>query len=235
MSTTQIFLIHLFELIAAVLGTIYLKKKYRDDNKSSRYLVLFLWLTVLVEKVGLIPRLSVSFDELAFFKDTFLGKSNYWIYNPYNIISFLFYIYYMKMNVVSNKNKNILKVLSIFYLLITSVNLIFVEGFFAKSLSGLTFILGSLLIMYAVGLYFYEVLQSDIILNFKKMLPFYVAIGVLVFNLVVTPLFIYSKFYAHNNPDFIKVYTSVLIILNVFLYSCYSLGFILCWQKNKSY
>ena len=234
MSTTQIWLIHSIELIAAIAGLFYIKK-YRDD-KLSRYFVLFLWFTVIIEKIGLIRRFIHKVDSLIHLKGTFLGESNYWLYNPYLIISVVFYIRYLSLNIQSGKFRFTLNLLSILYFVSSIISFLIVDDLFLGSYSAYGFIVGSVLILLSVSLYFYEVLQSDIILNFSKYFPFYVAIGVLVFHLSVTPLFIYSKYYsASKNPEFVKVYTNILMIANIFMYTCYTIGFVICFRKNKSY
>ncbi|WP_271782688.1 hypothetical protein [Aquimarina algiphila] len=233
MSNTQVFLIHLVELIAAVAGTIYLNKNRED--LPSRYFVWFLWFTVVIEKIGLVRRFVLKSEYLDFLKDTIIGESNYWIYNPYLIISVFFYVRYLMWNIRSKKIRSILNFLSYLYVFSSIVNFISYSEKFFNSHSAYGFIVGSTLILLSIILYFYEVLQDDIILEFKKSLPFYVTAGVLVFYLTVTPFFIHSKYYSTPNPGFIKIYTFIITIANIIMYTCYTIGFVVCLRKNRSY
>ncbi len=233
MSTGQLIIIHLIELLAAIVGVRFIQK-YRED-KVSRYFVWFLWFVVVIETFGLVPRLIKGLDSLSFLKNTFFAEDNYWLYNPYLIISFVFYIFFFSSQIRLKRNKIILKLLAILFFISSVVNLVFTEVFF-EAISAYTFILGGVIIFIGIFLYFYEVFQSDNILYFNKLFPFYVAVGTLVFHLTVTPLLIYSKYYSESsNPEFVKIYTTILTIANIFLYTCYTIGFVVCSKKNKSY
>lgn len=233
MSTGQLIIIHLIELLAAIIGVRYIQK-YRED-KISRYFVWFLWFVVTIETFGLVPRLIKGVESLFFLKKTFFAEDNYWLYNPYLIVSLVFYIFFFSSHVKLKKNKNILRFLAILFFISAIVNLVFSKVFF-EAISAYTFILGGVIIFVSIFLYFYEVFQSDNILYFNKLFPFYVAVGTLVFHLTVTPLLIYSKYYSESsNPEFVKIYTTILTIANVFMYTCYTIGFIVCYKKNNSY
>ncbi|WP_103071353.1 hypothetical protein [Aquimarina sediminis] len=226
-------IINLFELLAAVAGTIYLKKaKYRED-KLTRYFVWFLWLTVFVEIFGWNEWLIDKVEELAYFGGTILGN-NLWVYNIYIVVSALFYSFLMKENTDSKKGNVFLKITMMVYFLLSICDFVFTDIFF----TGISFVaqfLGSILVLLSVLQYFYKILQSDKILSFHKELPFYIAIGTMTLYLVVTPLFIHLKYYSSKSPDFVNVYQFILMSANIFTYSCYTIGFIVCSRKNKSY
>lgn len=227
-------IVNSFELLAAIIGTIYLiKRKYRVD-KLTRYFVWFLWVTVFVELIfGWIPWFVYKVDSLLYLKKTFL-RNNYWAYNIYFIISFMFYVFYFKRNLNSKKFKDILNIVMIIYFVLSVSDLVFTNIYFT-GISLVTYIIGSILIFLSVMIYFFEILQSDKILSFHKEIPFYVAVGSMVFHLVVTPLFIYMEYYSKKNMDFVTVKRFILYSANIFMYTCYILGFIVCYKKNKSY
>lgn len=81
--------------------------------------------------------------------------------------------------------------------------------------------------------YYYEMLKSDKILNFYKNLAFYVSVGVLIRYLVVTPIFIYSKYYTNASPDFVEMYGLIIIVSNVFMYGMFITGFIISAGRGK--
>ncbi|AXT58868.1 hypothetical protein D1816_00385 [Aquimarina sp. AD10] len=233
MGTFGLIIVSLLELFAAILGTLYVVK-YREDNPS-RYFVMFLWLTVLVETIGVIPTVVYSVPSLDYLKDSFWSKKNLWLYNSYLIISIIFYVFYIKLNLKSDFFRKVLVYFILFYGTTSVINLIFSDVFF-EVYSSYSFLIGSILIFLCIGLYFYEILQSNAILSFGKLIPFYFSVGTLVFHLCVTPLFIYSKYLSNSiSPDFVSIYRLILTIANIFMYTCYSIGFIVCFKKNKSY
>jgi hypothetical protein len=226
-------IINLVELIAAIAGIVYITK-YRVDT-SARYLVYFLWFTVFIELIfGWLPRLILDIDSFSFLKDTWLEK-NAWIYNIYIKVKFLFYPYYFSFFIVNKKTKNFLFFSILLFFISSVINLVFSNLFFT-TVPSYTYIVGSLLLMVSVMFYFLEVLKSDEILNFHKTLVFYVSIGTLIFHLCVTPLIIYSKYYKNiKSPEFVQVYRIILTAANIFMYTCYTIGFVVCSRKNKSY
>lgn len=234
MGTFSLIIVKLLELIAAIAGTVYIRK-YRDDIPS-RYFMYFLWLTFLVEIVGLLPNIIHRYNtvsELCSLENSFWSE-NFWLYNPYLILSILFYIFYIKMNIGSKIINKILLIILIFYGISSLLNLLLTDVFIA-SYSAYSFVLGSIFLFLAIGFYFYQILQSNDILNFGKSIPFYFSIGTLVFHLCVTPLFIYSKYYSAKSPEFVYIYALILTIANIFMYTCYIFGFVVCYRKNKSY
>ncbi len=226
-------IINIFELLALVAGTIYITK-YRAGFPA-RYFVFFLWLTFFVEIIfGWFPSLVYYVDSFSFLKGTLLEK-NFWIYNIYHIINFYLYTSYFKWNINSSLSKKILNFLLVAFLISSSANL-FLSNIFFTSLSSYTFIVGSVMFLLSISFYFFKMLKSDEVLSFNKTLPFYVAIGSLVYHLMITPIFIYDNYFNYEkNPDFVEVHEIILTSVNIFMYTCYTIGFFVCSRKNKSY
>ncbi len=226
-------IINVVEIMAVISGAIYVNK-YREDN-SSRYLFYFLFFTLFIELIfGWLPRVIGRMEILRFLENSILSN-NEWIYNIYIITKFLFYTFYFNLFLKKRELRNIMIFGMFLFLISTVINLIFSKVFFV-TISSYTYITGSLLLMLSVLFYFFEVLKSDEILNFHKTIVFYISIGTLIFHLCVTPLFIYSKYYKiEKSPEFVQVYQIILTAANIFMYSCYTIGFLVCSRKNKSY
>lgn len=226
-------LINLFEFIAALVGTVYITKCRGD--RISRYFVYFLWFTTLFDTFFTwFPVLIKNYDRLLFLKDTFLFK-NHWAYNSYDLISFSFYLFFFLNFIESVKIKRIGGYLIITFLFTSLLNLFF-SGVFFKSPALFGLIVGTLLLLVFIVYFYFQVLQSDKILNFYKILVFYISVGALVFHLLVNPIFIYGEYYkTAKSPEFVGIYRSILIFANIFMYTCYTIGFIVCYKKNKSY
>ncbi|MFD2565646.1 hypothetical protein [Aquimarina rubra] len=229
----NVIIINLFELTAAILGTVYISR-YRV-NGFTRYLVLFLWFTVFVEVVfGWLPTFIEDFSSFKFLENTIFAR-NKWVYNVYDVISFTFYLLYF-VNLIDNQKyrKISIKIVSI-YVLACVVNLAF-SGVFFKTNSTFNASVGTILLVLYIIYYYFQMLQSEKILEFYKSIPFYVSVGALVFHLIVNPIFIYEQYYSNTtSPEFVRIFLTILTILNIFMYSCYAVGFLVCYKKNKSY
>ncbi|MCW8981918.1 MAG: hypothetical protein OQJ83_11085, partial [Altibacter sp.] len=83
-------------------------------------------------------------------------------------------------------------------------------------------------------LFYFELLRSDMLLQLKHFLPLYISAGVLVFNLCVTPIDIFSEYFK-NNTFLVELKVYVYLYANIFMYSSFIIGFIVCSKKKRSY
>ena len=223
------FLVILLEGFAAISGLYYFQKKPTD--KAVGFFSYFLLLTFFVEVLALIPTIIYWNESLHFLKDTFL-YNNFWLYNPYLIVSFIVYILYIKWNISNIKIRQLIDKALFSYGVICIFNLIFSDVFF-KSYSLVTNILGNLLLVGVIFYYYFEILLSSKILNIKREISFYISFPALLFFLTTTPILIYYKYYTTQSPEFIKLSRSVLIGLSIFMYSAYSIAFLSLANKRK--
>lgn len=220
------------ELLAAVSGIIYIMK-YRED-KSARYFVYFLWLTVIVETVGLVPILIDKNPNFSYLRHTLLAK-NSWLYNIHTVVSYITYMYFFSLNVRKYKYSILLKNIAKGFFLFSCLYFFFTNDFFELH-SSVIIILGTILLFLSVFIYFLELLNSDEILRVGNILPFYIAFGSIIFHLCVTPIFIFLKFFSTSKfPEFVKLYQMIIPYAIIFMYTCYTIGFIICSRKKKSY
>lgn len=201
-----------------------------------RYFVWFLWLTVFVELIATYAGVAYhsNYKYFSFIKGTpFAG--NYWMYNIYSIIAFVAYICLFTFHLHNRRwRKGLIFTTgafifaSILYLLLTDVYFIAHSDF--------TFIVGSLIVLTSIGVFYWELLKSDEILSINRSIHFYISVGALVYHLGFVPLVIYSRYYIlETNPEFVKIYVFILYGINYFLYSLYILGFLICSRKKRSY
>ncbi|MEM0517010.1 MULTISPECIES: hypothetical protein [Aequorivita] len=230
-----IFPIVFVEILAALAGTYYLKVT-RPWFKSAKYFVLFLWITVFVEFVGsYAPAAYFSgYQFLPFIKGTNF-ENNFWWYNLYSLLGYSFFVLYFISFVKNTVLKNVFTFLVALFVILSLGLYIYTDSFF-KSTSQFVSIVGTLLVFFSVALFYFELLRSDLLLQLKRFLPFYLSVGVLVFHLCVTPIEIFSQYFnlEGGNDLFVKLHVNVLLYANIFMYSTFILGFIVCSRKKKS-
>ena len=229
----QIFLLYLANLLEgfSFVAGIYYLRKYPNDL-SNKLFTSFLLFTYAVEIIGLIPALIYHHQSLHHLKET-MWYSNFWLFNPYLIVSFAFYCYYFSRSLKSIILKRIINYSLIFYVISSALILIF-SGILFDSYSYYTLFLGLFLLFLSISFYYYELLQDDKILDIKKSVKFYVSISFLLFNLISLPLWIYFKYFSNTiSPEFVKLYQTIFYISNVLLYGTYIFAFVYC-AKEKS-
>lgn len=228
----NLFPVNFAELLAAFAGTYYLTKNPKAGT-AVRIFVYFLWFTLLVEIIGLYTAYAyfTNYRGVEFLKGS-LFESNHWLFNIYQIFSYLIYFLFFILHLKLEKYRKILVYFTAFFVVTAILNLIF-SGIFFNAFSAYTHIIGTVILILCISAYYYELLSSDRILYFYKNVEFYISIGALIFHVVTTPLFIYSKYFKLQNPDFLSVYFFILKSVNFFLYGIIILGFLVCTFRRK--
>jgi len=229
---TSVIPIYLLELFAAIAGLYYLKRR-PNTLRSIKVLVYFLWFTVIVEVIGSYAPIAyfTNYEYFGFVKDT-VFKQNRWLYNVYSLINYSFLIYFFKSFIQSDKKRKILKVIIAVFLFFGVLNLIFSDIFFNKS-SVFISITGTIIVLFSIFIFYFDLLKRDEILDLKRYLPIYISIGALVFNICVTPSDIFSQYFNSNNDLYIKLSGLILLVANIFMYSTFIIGFLVCAKSSK--
>lgn len=220
------------ELVAAIAGTWYVRKA-EQSSLSLKLLVNFLWLNILVEILASYTSIAYfsNYEYFGFVEETRFRK-NYWLYNIRNIIEFIIYSFFFLSQLKASKFKKIWKILCITLVPAMVLNL-FLSDVYFQSYSQFTSLSSAFIYMILIFRYFFEMLQSDKILDFYRTFPFYISIGVLLWYLTITPFLIYSKFYEAPNMEFVKIQRLILVIMNVFMYSMIIIGFYIDYRYGK--
>ncbi|MFT4849224.1 MAG: hypothetical protein ACI83B_001762 [Sediminicola sp.] len=224
--------IYVIEILAAIAGTYYVKSS--PSLKSTRWLVIFLWVTVLVEFITAYPVIAhySNYKYFSFVENTPYAD-NKWIFNIYIILNFTFFIYYCGSYIEGRVIRRFVKYSAILYVISALGYLLITDIYFIET-SPFSVIAGTILLFAVIILFYFQLLKSDTIVNLKYFLPFYISIGVLIFNLCITPIDIFSEFYSKKNTLFWEFKNIAYLLLNLSMYSIFILGFIIC-RKGKSY
>jgi hypothetical protein len=157
----------------------------------------------------------IVFDILA---KTIFEKDNFSLFNYYTFFEFNFFalIYYALI-----KEKSTLTFIKI---LVIIFNAIYFISFIYDDLTKYTVLIEGIFNSIFIILYFKELLNSDSILNYKKLLPFWISVGFLLFYLTSIPFFtlLYSGFF--NSRTMFPILYSLIIVFNL----CFIYGLITC-------
>jgi len=200
----------LTEVMAALFSTIFL---YKYKNGVLRYFPLLLWYMVINEFMGLYS-----------YENTTLNKI---IYNIYILINFVFFFYVYKRSL----KKKIYKIcidIFIYTYLISVLIFGFYENYLVHTQS-IPYIIAAGLLLITITFYFTELLNSDMVMNVKTNLLFWVSVGLLLYFVGNIPFRIVKNYYGSINTN--SILYLVNIILTIVLNFCYIIGFL--WIKKK--
>jgi len=229
----KIYVSFVFEFIAALSGSYYLYKT-PNASKEIKYFAWFLWYVFLLDLSGLYA-LWAFFDDykaFPFLKDS-LFKRNVWLHNWNHLISNSFYSFIFITLLKRILYKRILKIALIIYIILGILKLSSSNQLFLTYDMSIIFA-GVLLLITSISVYYFELLISDRILEFKKNIFFYISIGLLFWHLCVPPIHVYSAYFSVENLAFIKTQAFILRYCNIFMYSMFTFGFIYCAKRNYS-
>lgn len=225
----------LLEFVAALVATISYLKTKGLKTKTFKTLCVYLWVIITIEIIGSYTFLICPYklDELPFFINYLELSKNYWMFNVSLAFGYIFYTWYFFKHLISKIYKNIIKYAIVTFTIITITDFIF-GGIFFIGYSQFMNLSGLILIVMVLIMYYYEILKSDRILNITHKLPFYISIGVLLYYLSVTPLFLSSEYIQKEEIVFITYYRLILSYANYFLYGIIIFGIVKCYWFNKS-
>lgn len=214
----------LVEITTAVVASITYKSYKKTPNALFLY---FVWFVVLVETLQLISIINWRFPNLALMvrlreilPESFF-KSNIWLGSIYSIVSFFIFLTYY---VLLTKDKHLLrfqKLLLLIYSISVLVTLLHYTSLFSSFLNihMYTGVFGTLI---ASFIYLQDILKGDSLETFHKTLPFWITIGLIFFNLVTMPIFIFAKHFNFSQ----SVYTYILVVSCFVMYGSFIIGFI---------
>ncbi|MCF6213326.1 MAG: hypothetical protein L3J45_04795 [Flavobacteriaceae bacterium] len=181
-------------------------------NKSLRFFLYFLIYTFISEIIG-----------------AYLGKvlfvENNIVYNTWGIVNFLFFSSFFLSRITHKAKRKIIYILIIIFIVATFINILFIGHYIDEYLIN-NAILSKILVVFTVIIYFTELLESDVVLNINKVLFYWIALGVLLYNLVFIPAFALFKY-----TSVYGVFQYITFGLNIIMHSCFIIGFIVCEKK----
>ncbi len=222
---------YVVEILAAISCSVYV---YKSQDKASRLFAYFLWLTVFVENLSLYARfMQNNYDnELFILIKNSPFCSNHWLYNIRSLVVIIILGAYFRRLITKISFQKSIKLLVIIYLVFSLVYFAFSDAFFYNGIP-YNFMLRSLVIVFFGCLYYLELLKSDRILEFHKSKHFYICSTMLLWSLVVTPLFVFSDYYRLANPNFIYIRQLILLCSNIVMYLCFTIVFLVSFFKIK--
>lgn len=158
----------------------------------------------------------------------------YWLdrnvvmYNVYNTIFFLYFLYVFRSFVQSKTYKKWIFYSTVLFSVVTVVNAIVVNAYFDNLMT--SYITGACLLIFCIILYYIEILSDSRVLYIKEDLLFWISVGLLLFYVGYIPIKISREFFSDNNDLFVTLF-NVQRILIIIMNSCFIIGFI--WTKKR--
>ena len=228
-------LTHSVETLAAFTGLV-LYKKYK--HTSVKYFIWFLIIISLCEHFGLYVRYVRPDRSLHFLIGTRFQKNHWWYNLFWKVGAIMFFSYYYRKILKTNRLKSIIKYSSYIFLSFSLVYyLINFEKFFYTFFPVIS-VFGGIVIIICTVLYFMEILQSENVLHFYKSINFYITITIFMWWLVITPLVFYEIYHTYemdgnrNDASFWNIRSYIYLFSNLFMYLTFTFALIFCKPEH---
>ncbi len=161
-----------------------------------------------------------------------IGKHTTELYNIWDIIYFTFYIYLMSNIISEEKARKICHKMLLGFIIFAILNISFFQQI--NTYNSVTYAIGCLLIVALSVYYFYELFRLKQYLVLTREPSFWITTGILFYFPCSFPL-VSSANFIQNIPNIsIESLQSLLLLMNILLYSLFTIAF-LCRIKIRKF
>lgn len=212
--------------LSATIVAIITYKYYRDS--ANKILLLLLLLIVFVElssKIAYLYSVNPTHTIISFLRGFLpeqLLKKNIWIGSFYSIVSFYIFLFYYKGLI----KDSFFKKLFVFLIVTYSLSVLYTLLSFKQLLlnwAQFHHIVGVFATLICCFYYFKKFIENDDLEIWYKKLSFWASLGILFFNLLTMPIFIFARQLNFSQ----SVYTYILVISCYIMYGSFISGFII--------
>jgi hypothetical protein len=191
------------------------------QRKLSNGLLFFPWfllLTLIVEIFGLVRSEK--------------GLNNIAIYNFFTVFEFVFYFFLLQKNIQKMKARKIVLYSIYVYVFSAVMNIFFVQGM--SRFHTLTYSVGCLMLVAVCIYYFFELFQLTKSVNLLREPFFWITSGLLFYYSCSLPIAGLNNLFS-NFPRVIIINLGTIVsVLNVLLYSLFTIAFLCRFRIQKS-
>ncbi|SFS56647.1 hypothetical protein SAMN04487906_0923 [Zhouia amylolytica] len=229
------FYFHKTIFVIVLLTAIIAALEYKTiKNTPSNVFLPFIWFVFVIEVVRMIPTLNEAFPDSHFIEiikrilPPSITESGVVVGSVYSIISFYFYLYYFKRVIPKGTYTKRWYVLFALYTVFVLISLFNYNDLFKNWLQPHMYA-GVFCTLAAIFAYMQNLLRTDLILNFKTAFSFWFTMGVLFFNLITIPIFIFAEQFNFSQP----FYIIVLVLSCYVMYGCFMVGLIIQSEPHE--
>lgn len=225
--------------IILIISAIFALRYFRKYRKTEvRFFIYYMLYVAVVDVIGSYTWYVYKYEDLHFVQNALKGtlmEKNYWWFTIFwNFGSAVFLSFYFFRILRTKLFKQIVKVAAVLFALTFLGHLVFnIQALFTSQIQ-LINILGGIVIINCIVLYFIEILTSDRILNFVRSFNSIVSSTLFIWWLIITPLIFYDVYFSAADWNFVILRHQVFFFANLFMYSMFSFALVWCKPKYDS-
>lgn len=209
--------------------------KYK--NTPGRYFIYYLIFVFFVEYIGSYTTFLADNPKFLGLKELFkstMFRQNYWWYNlSWKVIAVALLSRYYQNVLETDLFVKILKTLTNFFIVFSIFYIVFNWNMYISQSLTIIKILGIIMVLTCVILYFLELLYSDKILLSFNTLEFYVSAVILVWWLTTMPLEFYKGYFNTNDKNYVELRQGIITFANYLMNLCFSAALIISKPQDR--
>lgn len=161
-----------------------------------------------------------------------IQRNNLALYNFFTVFEFCFYLWAISYIIENRVARIVMRTVMVLYAIGSVINIIFIQKMMA--FHTFTYAIGCLLIVAACVYYFFELFKKPKSVKLINTPAFWICSGLLFFYCCGFPLYGLTNFLIDISTMILKNFKAIITILNIFLYSIFTIAF-LCRLKTRKY
>lgn len=174
--------------------------------------------------------LATIITEIIAYVMSLYDRNNILLYNFFTTAEFCFYLFFISILINNESVKKIIRIACVLYLIPALINIFFFQG--PKVFHTVTYSFGCLLVIISCFYYFLELFRLPKSVKLSRNPAFWICSGLLFFYCCGFPLYAFVNFWLRYKW-MLHSFQSIISILNIFLYSLFTIAF-LCNKIPKS-
>ena len=161
-----------------------------------------------------------------------LNIDNTRLYNFFSHAEFIFYFFVLYHIIRSSRIKKIILIIACIFIPLDLTNIFFLQGL--DNFHTVTYSLGCVLIIAPSIYYFYELFRLPKLISLMREPSFWIVSGLLFFYSCSFPYFAFTGLLYDAAPFIMNNFSMIISILNILLYSLFTIAFICRIRVRKS-
>lgn len=182
--------------------------------------------TFLTEILGYIIK---SNDEYDFVLSDLLEYNNWMVYNIYDVIFFLYFLYVYWLSIDSKGPRNFIRIAGLLVIIASVINLYISD--FRIQFQMITYFTGAFMLITSIILYFRYLRSKEGNWFIPSNLLSWLSIGILIFLSGYLPIIILGHFNIVSGEDY-QIIRRIHLLLILIMYGCFIVGFIRLRRKS---
>lgn len=220
---------YIYVIAVSLLASLTVFYRLKPSDAYLKWFPPFLLVTLAAESAGLyLTYLRLKAPDLEQYM--LYSTINTLLYNLFSTLEFCFYFWIISLVISNMRVKRTVRITNIVYAVIALINIFFFQGAKTKtsyaSFHTITYSVGCLLIVAFCIYYFLELFRLPKSIQLKNNPAFWICSGLLFFYCCGFPLLGLTNVLQDISPMLVKRLVEILNILNIFLYSLFTIAFL---------